>query len=80
MKIRVFFIALLCALSACANPYPVYETKIEYVKPPLPLLEPVTVPPFAGHSNEDLLLYTLTLEESLYLCNARLDAIKKSVE
>lgn len=66
------------ALCACAKPYPVYQTEIQTVRLPLSLLEPVAVPPFSGTSNEDLLLYTLMLEENLSLCNARLEAIKKA--
>lgn len=68
------------ALLACAKPYPVYQTEIQTVMLPLSLLEQVAVPSFSGTSNEDLLLYTLTLEENLSLCNVRLEAIKKSME
>lgn len=70
----------LLVLCACTKTYPVYETQIKYVKPPLLLLEPLPLPSFTGTTNEDLLLYTLTLEKNLSLCNARLSAIKKSVE
>lgn len=80
MKKYALFLFGLLALCACAKPCPVYETEIQYVKPPLPLLESLPIPPFTGSSNEDLLLYTLTLEENLTLCNARLEAIKKSAE
>lgn len=76
---KIFLILAMFALSACAK-YPVYETETVQIKPPFPLLEPVPVPSFAGSTNEDLLLYTLTLEQNLTLCNARLSAIKKSVE
>lgn len=70
----------LVVLCACGKSYPVYETQIQSIKPPLPLLEPLPLPPFTGTTNEDLLLYTLMLEENLSLYNARLSAIKKSVE
>lgn len=70
----------LVALSACAKSYPVYETEIVKIKLPLPLLDPLPIPSFTGQTNEDLLLYTLILEQNLSLCNARLSAIKKSVE
>lgn len=80
MKKYLFFLFGLLALCACGKPCPVYETKILTVKPPASLLEPIITPSFTGSSNEDLLLYTLTLEENLSLCNARLSAIKKSVE
>lgn len=70
----------LMSLCACAKSYPVYETELQYIKPPLSLLEPLPIPVFTGSNNEDLLLYTLTLEENLSLCNARLSAIKKSLE
>lgn len=80
IKTIITLCTLLLALSACAKSYPVCETEIQYIKPPLPLLEPLPIPPFTGSSNEDLLLYTLTLEENLTLCNARLSAIKKSME
>lgn len=73
-------IVWLLALCSCAKPYPVYETEIIRINPPLSLLAPVPVPPFSGSTNEDLLLYTLILEENLSLCNARLSAIKKSAE
>lgn len=78
-KYLLFCIGLF-ALCACAKPYPVHETEIVQIKPPLSLLEPLPIPSFFGSTNEDLLLYTLTLEENLSLCNARLSAIKKSVE
>lgn len=80
IKTIITLCTLLLALSACAKSYPVCETEIQYIKPPLPLLEPLPVPPFIGTTNEDLLLYTFTLEENLSMCNARLSAIKKSME
>lgn len=83
MKKVLKFVSILCALlapSACAKSCPVYETELIRIKPPLSLLEPVSVPLFSGTTNEDLLLYTLTLEQNLSLCNARLNAIKKSAE
>lgn len=80
MKKFLSFLFGLLALCACTKPCPVYETQIQTVKPPLPLLEPLPIPPFTGSTNEDLLLYTLMLEENLSLCNARLSAIKKSME
>lgn len=55
----------LLVLCACIKTYPVYETQIQSIKPPLLLLEPLPIPPFTGSSNEDLLLYTLMLEENL---------------
>lgn len=67
-------------LSACANSYPIYETELVKITPPSSLLEPLPVPAFDGTDNEDLLLYSLTLKQNLQLCNARLEAIKKSVE
>lgn len=70
----------LFVLFACGKSYPVYETETVRIKPPLSLLEPVPVSPFTGSTNEDLLLYTLTLEENLNLCNTRLSVVKKSVE
>lgn len=80
MKKYLLFIIGIASLCACVKPYSVYETEIQTVKLPLPLLEPIIVPPFSGTSNEDLLLYTLTLEENITLCNARFEAIKKSME
>lgn len=71
---------ILFALSACAKPYPVHETEIVKITPSPLLLEAFPMPPFSGSTNEDLLLYTLSLEQNLSLCNARLSAIKKSVE
>lgn len=80
MKKYCFLLLGFSALSACGTSYPVYETQIQYIKPPLPLLEPLPLQPFTGSTNEDLLLYTLSLEENLSLCNAHLHAIKKSME
>lgn len=80
IKTIITLCTLLLALCACAKSYPVHEAEIVQIKPPLSLLEPLPIPSFTGSSNEDLLLYTLTLEENLSLCNARLSAIKKSVE
>lgn len=83
MKLFFYKTILLCfviVLSACAKSYPVYETEVIRITPPLSLLEPLPVPSFAGITNEDLLLYTLALEQNLHLCNARLEAIKKSLE
>lgn len=79
MKNCIIFMAGFIILSACAKG-PVYETEIVKIKPPLPLSDPLPIPSFTGQTNEDLLLYTLTLEQNLNLCNARLSAIKKSVE
>lgn len=76
----ILTLCTLLVLCSCAKPYPVHETEIVQIKPPLSLLEPLPVPSFSGSTNEDLLLYTLTLEENLTLCNARLSTIKKSVE
>ena len=72
--------ALCLGLSACAKSYPVYETELVRITPPAYLLEPLPVPPFTGSDNEDLLMYSLTLKQNLQLCNARLEAIKKSGE
>lgn len=78
------FIALFAGcclgLSACAKSYPVYETELVKIMPSPLLLDPFPVQPFTGSDNEDLLLYTLTLKQNLQLCNARLEAIKKSAE
>lgn len=79
--IRHSFFLLFCfSLNACVKPYPVYETNIHEIKAPQFLLEPLPIPPFIGETNEDLLLYTLSLEENLSLCNARLHAIKMHME
>lgn len=80
MKKYLLLLIGITALSACAKAYPVYDTQIQTVKPPQFLLEPLPIPQFTGKTNEDLLLYTLTLEENLTLCNVRLSALKKSVE
>lgn len=72
--------ALCLGMVACSKPYQVYETELVRITPPLLLLEPLPVPPFTGSDNEDLLLYSLTLRQNLQLCNARLEAIKKSAE
>lgn len=83
MNVFFYKTILLCLaffFSACSKSYPVYETEIVRVTPPAVLLEPLDLPSFAGTTNEDLLLYTLTLEQNLHLCNARLEAIKKSLE
>lgn len=83
MKLFFYKTILLCVvliLSACAKSYPVYETEVIRITPPMSLLEPLPVPFFAGSTNEDLLLYTLTLEQNIQLCNNRLESIKKSIE
>lgn len=75
--ILLFFVLVF---SACAKSYPVYETETVRVMPPAMLLEPLHVPSFTGTTNEDLLLYTFTLEQNIQLCNVRLKSIKKSIE
>lgn len=79
-NILLFLTAAGFALSACSKPYPVYETETVKIKPSPLFLEPFPLPPFTGTTNEDLLLYTLSLEQNMKLCNARLEAIKKSAE
>lgn len=77
---KTILLVFVLVLSACAKSYPVYETEVIRITPPLLLLELLPVPSFSGTTNEDLLLYMLTLEQNLHLCNARLEAIKKSLE
>ncbi len=79
---RKIFCVLLFCLVSCAKT-PIYTT--ETVKQPVPeiLLQEVPLPVMRTNqdaTNEDLLLYTLELEQSLTLCNARLNVIKKSME
>lgn len=71
--------AFSLSMAACSKPYPVYETEIVTMAPPAYLLEPFQVPSFTGDTNEDLLLYTLNMRQNLQLCNARLEAVRKSV-
>ncbi len=79
---RKIFCVLLFCLVSCAKT-PIYTT--ETVKQPVPeiLLQEVPLPVMRTNqdaTNEDLLLYALELEQNLTLCNARLNAIKKSME
>lgn len=79
---RKLFCFLLFFLVSCAKT-PTYTT--ETVKQPVPkiLLQEVPLPVMRINqdtTNEDLLLYTLELEQSLTLCNAWLNAIERSVE
>lgn len=79
---RKLFCFLLFFLVSCAKT-PTYTT--ETVKQPVPkiLLQEVPIPAMPinlGATNEDLFLYTLELEQSLTLCNAKLNAIERSVE
>lgn len=76
----IITLCMLLALCACAKSNPVHETEIVKITLSPLLLAPLSVPPFSGTTNEDLLLYTLTLEQNLNLCNARLAVIKKSME
>ncbi len=79
---RKIFCFLLFFLVSCAK-QPKYTT--ETVKQPVPeiLLQEVPMPAMPINqdtTNEDLLLHTLELEQSLTLCNARMNAIQKSTE
>ncbi len=79
---RKIFCVLLFCLVSCAKT-PIYTT--ETVKQPVPeiLLQEVPLPVMRTNqdaTNEDLLFYALELEQNLTLCNARLNAIKKSAE
>lgn len=79
---RKIFCVLLFCLVSCAK-QPRYTTEI--IKQPVPeiLLQEVPMPAMRtsqGATNEDLLLHTLELEQSLTLCNARLNAIQKSMK
>ncbi len=79
---RKVFCFLLFFLVSCAKT-PTYTT--ETVKQPVTkiLLQEVPMPAMPINqdtTNEDLLLYVLELEQSLTLCNARLNAIQKSME
>ncbi len=79
---RKIFCVLLFCLVSCAKT-PIYT--IETVKQPAPkiLLQEIPLPAMRTNqdaTNEDLLFYALELEQNLTLCNARLNAIKKSME
>lgn len=79
---KIFFLPIF--LFACAKPT-VYTTETVKITPPEILLQEVPIPALSAEAgqavtNEDLLLYTLNLEQSLHLCNARLNSIKKSME
>ncbi len=79
---RKVFCFLLFFLVSCAKT-PTYTT--ETVKQPVTkiLLQEVPLPVMRTNqdaTNEDLLLYALELEQNLTLCNARLNAIKRSME
>lgn len=79
---RKIFCVLLFCLVSCAKT-PIYTT--ETVKQPAPkiLLQEIPLPAMRTNqdaTNEDLLLYALELEQNLTLCNARLNAIKRSME
>lgn len=80
MKKYLFLLPGFFILCACGKSHLVYKTDIQLVKAPQFLLEALPLPSFTGSTNEELLLYTLGLEENLSLCNARLHAIKKSME
>lgn len=65
---------------ACSKSYPIHTAEVVRITPAPMLLELFPEPVFSGSTNEDLLLYTLSLEKNIRLCNARLEAIKKSTE
>lgn len=75
-KALVLFFFLL---PACSQKI-IHDTQIVTIKPANALLEPIHIEPFQGNTNEDLLLYMLTVEKNIHLCNAKLEAIKKSIE
>ncbi len=79
---RKIFCFLLFFLVSCAT-QPKYTTEI--IKQPVPeiLLQEIPLPAMRTNqdaTNEDLLFYALELEQNLTLCNARLNAIKRSME
>lgn len=75
---RALPVLFFCLLSACAKTSAVQYEVVSAV-PPAVLLEPFPLLPFDGQTNEDLLLYTLSLQENVRLCNERLHAIQKSI-
>lgn len=82
MKKICFFLPIV--LAACAKP-PAYTAETVKITPPKILLQEIPMPSLqmeAGQkvTNQDLLFYTLNLEQSLTLCNAKLSAIQKSME
>lgn len=83
MKKLFYFLPFLLVFG-CANS-PAYTTEAVKIALPKILLQEVPMPALsveAGQTvtNQDLLFYTLNLEQSLTLCNAKLSAIQKSVE
>lgn len=75
---RALPVLCFCLLSACAKT-PAVQYEVVTAAPPAVLLEPFPLLPFDGQTNEDLLLYTLSLQENVRLCNERLHAIQKSI-
>lgn len=75
---RALPVLCFCLLSACAKTSAV-QYEVVTAAPPAILLEPFPLLPFDGQTNEDLLLYTLSLQENVRLCNERLHAIQKSI-
>ena len=79
---RKIFCVLLFCLVSCAKT-PIYTTETVKQSAPKILLQEVPLPVMRTNqdaTNEDLLFYALELEQNLTLCNARLNAIKKSAE
>lgn len=84
MKKTVFFLPICLLVLGCAK-HPVYTSQAVKITPPKLLLQEIPMPVLQVESgqkvtNQDLLFYTLNLEQSLTLCNARLSAIQKSVK
>lgn len=78
---KIFCVLLFCLVSCVKQPRYTTET----VKQPVPeiLLQEVPMPAMWTNqdaTNEDLLFYALELEQNLTLCNARLNAIRKSMK
>ncbi len=79
---RKILCVLLFCLVSCAKT-PIYTTETVKQSAPKILLQEVPLPVMRTNqdaTNEDLLFYALELEQNLTLCNARLNAIKKSAE
>lgn len=82
MKSILFLVPI--ALFACTKA-PAYTTEAIKITPSKILLQPVPAPVLQIEkgqpvTNQDLLFYTLNLEQSLILCNAKLNALQKSME
>lgn len=80
---KIFFFLSIFLLSCTKSP--AYTTDIVKISPPEIFLQEVSMPALPielgqAVTNQDLLFYTLSLEQSLTLCNAKLSAIQKSME